>query len=816
MNPTLNLLENQESAAAPERDSSAKAGAEFNLGPIPTDAIVIVPVRNMVLFPNMLVPIAVGRKSSIAAAKYAVEKELPIGILMQRDPMAEVPKADDLSGMGTIAEILHYAAASEGTHHIICRGEQRFRVTGYVDGFPFIVARIERVLEQSGSGDKEVEARFIQLKERALEVLQLLPQTSQEMLTTLQGIEAPGMLADLVAGYLDISASEKQELLDEVDLRNRLDRLLKIITHRIEVLRLSREIDQRTKASLGQREREFLLREQMKSIQKELGEEGGGNTAEIAELRKQIEQAQMPDEVMQQAEKELKRLARISDGSAEYSMVRTYLDWLVEVPWKAPEPDVIDVAQARRILDDDHFGLDKVKKRILEFLAVRKLNPQGHGPILCLVGPPGVGKTSLGQSIAKALGRKFVRVSLGGVHDEAEMRGHRRTYIGALPGNIIQALKKAGTRGCVMMLDEIDKLGAGVHGDPSAALLEVLDPAQNSTFKDNYLAVPYDLSQVLFIATANVLDPIPGPLRDRMEVLQLAGYTHEEKREIARKYLVERQLKDSGLQAAQLEITDAALAAIIRDYTREAGVRNLERQIGAVCRRVAVRIAEGQAESVRVDSADLAEMLGPPKFENELALRSGMPGVATGLAWTPVGGDILFIEASRTAGSGKLILTGQLGDVMKESAQAALTLVKSRAQELQIALADFEKTDVHVHVPAGAIPKDGPSAGVAMFIALASLFVNKPVRSDVAMTGEISLRGLVLPVGGIKEKVIAAAAAGIRTVMLPARNRKDLDEIPASARAQLEFVFLDDAGQAAAIAIGPELTVSQLLAAAAS
>lgn len=816
MNPSLNLLENQESAAAPERDSSAKAGAEFNLGPIPTDAIVIVPVRNMVLFPNMLVPIAVGRKSSIAAAKYAVEKELPIGILMQRDPMAEVPKADDLSGMGTIAEILHYAAASEGTHHIICRGEQRFRVTGYVDGFPFIVARIERVLEQSGSGDKEVEARFIQLKERALEVLQLLPQTSQEMLTTLQGIEAPGMLADLVAGYLDISASEKQELLDEVDLRNRLDRLLKIITHRIEVLRLSREIDQRTKASLGQREREFLLREQMKSIQKELGEEGGGNTAEIAELRKQIEQAQMPDEVMQQAEKELKRLARISDGSAEYSMVRTYLDWLVEVPWKAPEPDVIDVAQARRILDDDHFGLDKVKKRILEFLAVRKLNPQGHGPILCLVGPPGVGKTSLGQSIAKALGRKFVRVSLGGVHDEAEMRGHRRTYIGALPGNIIQALKKAGTRGCVMMLDEIDKLGAGVHGDPSAALLEVLDPAQNSTFKDNYLAVPYDLSQVLFIATANVLDPIPGPLRDRMEVLQLAGYTHEEKREIARKYLVERQLKDSGLQAAQLEITDAALAAIIRDYTREAGVRNLERQIGAVCRRVAVRIAEGQAESVRVDSADLAEILGPPKFENELALRSGMPGVATGLAWTPVGGDILFIEASRTAGSGKLILTGQLGDVMKESAQAALTLVKSRAQELQIALADFEKTDVHVHVPAGAIPKDGPSAGVAMFIALASLFVNKPVRSDVAMTGEISLRGLVLPVGGIKEKVIAAAAAGIRTVMLPARNRKDLDEIPASARAQLEFVFLDDAGQAAAIAIGPELTVSQLLAAAAS
>ena len=569
-----------------------------------------------------------------------------------------------------------------------------------------------------------------------------------------------------------------------------------MLAHRIEVLNLSRDIDQRTKASIGQREREFLLREQLKEIQKKLGEDGGDNKAELAELHKAIDEAGMPEEVAKQAKKELKRLERMSDSSAEYSMVRTYLDWLLELPWKAPEPDAIDVAQARQVLDDDHFGLEQVKKRIVEFLAVRKLKPGGHGPILCLVGPPGVGKTSLGQSIARALGRKFARVSLGGVHDEAEIRGHRRTYIGALPGNIIQALKKAGTRGCVMMLDEIDKLGTGVHGDPSAALLEVLDPQQNNTFRDNYLAVPFDLSQVIFIATANVLDTIPGPLRDRMEVLHLAGYTQEEKREIARRYLVQRQLEETGLKPGQFTITDDALMDIIRHHTREAGVRNLERQIGAVCRHVAVRIAEGKIEAQTVDAPDLGEILGQPRFENEVALRTGMTGVATGLAWTPVGGDILFIEASRTPGSGRLILTGQLGDVMKESAQAALTLVKSRLLALKLEPGAFEKVDVHIHVPAGAVPKDGPSAGVAMFIALSSLFLDRPVRSQVAMTGEISLRGLVMPVGGIKEKVLAALAAGITTVMLPARNRKDLEDVPEQARAQLEFIFLEDVEQA--------------------
>ncbi len=782
-------------------DKSDRPAEADALPALPSDALVIVPVRNMVLFPGMVVPISIGRESSIAAAQYAVKTDQAVGILMQKSPEVETPGPDDLSGVGTIAAILRYVTTPDGTHHIVCQGQQRFRVTGYVTGFPFTVARIERIDEMVVLDDREIEARFMRLKERAVEVLQMMPQVPAEMVHAVQSIDTPAMLADLVAGYVDIKAPEKQEILEEVDLRRRLDRVLEMLVHRMDVLKLSRDIDRRTKTSLGQREREFLLREQLKSIQKELGEEGAGNAAEIDDLRKLIADANMPEEVAKQATKELKRLERMADGSSEYSMVRTYLDWLVELPWKAPEPDTIDVAQARQVLDADHFDLEKVKKRIVEFLAVRKLKPGGHGPILCLVGPPGVGKTSLGQSIARAMGRKFVRVSLGGVHDEAEIRGHRRTYIGALPGNIIQAIKKAGTRGCVMMLDEIDKLGGGIQGDPSAALLEVLDPEQNNTFRDNYLAVPYDLSQVLFITTANVLDPIPGPLRDRMEVLHLSGYTQEEKHEIARRYLVARQLEDTGLKPEQLEITDAALASIIRDYTREAGVRNLERQIGAVCRRVAVRIAGGEIDSARVDAPDLDEVLGPAKFENEVALRAGLPGVATGLAWTPVGGDILFIEASRMAGTGRLILTGQLGDVMKESAQAALTLVKSRSASFGLDAAMMEKTDVHIHVPAGAIPKDGPSAGVAMFIALASLFMDRPVRSDVAMTGEISLRGLVLPVGGIKEKMLAALGAGIKKVLLPSRNRKDLEEVPLQAREQLEFVYLDDIGQAVKAAI---------------
>jgi ATP-dependent Lon protease len=569
-------------------------------------------------------------------------------------------------------------------------------------------------------------------------------------------------------------------------------------------LRLSQEIGRQTKVALDERQREALLREQMAAIQRQLGEGEDGKAAEMAELDAAIAKAGMPKDIEDQARKELRRLQRMPEAAGEYGMVRTYLDWLIELPWALPEEKPIDIGEARKILDEDHYGLDKIKRRIIEYLAVRKLSPQGKAPILCFVGPPGVGKTSLGQSIARAMDRKFVRVSLGGVHDEAEIRGHRRTYIGALPGNIIQAIRKAGTRNCVMMLDEIDKLGAGIHGDPGAALLEVLDPEQNNTFRDNYLAVPFDLSRVVFITTANMLDTVPGPLRDRMEIISLSGYTADEKLEIAHRYLVRRQLEANGLKPGQVEIGDDVLRDIIQGYTREAGVRGLERQIGQVLRNAAVRIAEGQSGPIRIARDDLLAILGAPRFENEVAMRTSVPGVATGLAWTPVGGDILFIEATRIPGSGRLILTGQLGDVMKESAQAALSIVKNRAVALGIDPGRFEKSDIHVHVPAGAIPKDGPSAGVAMFMALVSLMTERTIRSDTAMTGEISLRGLVLPVGGIKEKVVAAHSAGIKRVMLPARNRRDYDDIPEIARREMEFVWLERVEEAVAAALEPK------------
>jgi ATP-dependent Lon protease len=618
-----------------------------------------------------------------------------------------------------------------------------------------------------------------------------------------QGIEAPGTLADIVAGVMDLKPDEKQQILETIDLQQRLDKVIWMLSYRIEVLRLSRDIGQQTEHTMEGRQREYLLREQLRAIQKELGE-ADEKTTEIAEIEKQMAAARLPEEAETQAKRELRRLQRMPEGAAEYGMVRSYLEWLTELPWAKEHAGTIDIAEARKVLDDEHYGLDKVKRRILEYLAVRKLNPEGKGPILCFVGPPGVGKTSLGQSIAHATGRPFVRVSLGGIHDEAEIRGHRRTYIGALPGNIIQAIRRAGTRDPVMMLDEIDKLGHGMHGDPSSAMLEVLDPAQNSTFRDNYLAVPFDLSKVLFIATANMLDTIPGPLRDRMEMIQLSSYTDEEKMQIAKRYLVPRQREQNGLAAApQVEITDDALRTVIRDYTREAGVRNLEREIGALLRHAAMRVAEGETGPLRVAAADLPAILGPRRFEAEIAERTSVPGVATGLAWTPVGGDILFIEAARVPGNGRLILTGQLGDVMKESAQAALSLVKSMHRSLGLDPVLFEKNDIHVHVPAGAIPKDGPSAGVAMFTALASLLSGRSVRSDTAMTGEISLRGLVLPVGGIKEKVLAAMHAGLQRVMLPARNRRDYEEIPAEARDALEFIWLERVEDALAAALVP-------------
>jgi ATP-dependent Lon protease len=757
---------------------------------LPEDALIIFPTRNVVLFPGIVIPLSVGREKSRLAVQEAARLQRPVGVLLQSKPDAEDPSPHDVHWVGTTANVLRYVTTPDGAHHAILQGLRRFRVLQFLDGYPYPVASVQ-YLDEPAQDDPEIEGRARALKQRAREVLELLPQMPEELATSLENYQSASQLADFIAGLMDIGPEEKQSLLEMFDLKVRLDKLLDLLKHRIEVLKVSKEVEERTRESIGDANRKHLLREQMRSIQKELGEEDD-EAAENEELEKLVAEAKMPEDVDKHARKELKRLQRMQGGGMESSMIRTYLEWLVELPWKSEPQPPIDLAEARRILDEDHYGLEKIKRRILEYLAVRKLNPEGKSPILCFVGPPGVGKTSLGQSIAKATGRKFQRVSLGGVHDEAEIRGHRRTYVGSLPGNIIQSMKKAESKNTVLMLDEVDKLGAGgFHGDPASALLEVLDPEQNSTFRDNYLGVPFDLSRVMFIATANVLDTIPGPLRDRMEVIQLPGYTAQEKLQIARRYLLGRQLTAAGIAEGQFEIDDATLLAIINDYTREAGVRNLEREIGNVVRHVAVRIAEGTAEKVKVEAADLATILGPLKFEAEVAMRVPVPGVATGLAWTPVGGDILFIEAARMPGNGKLILTGQLGDVMKESAQAALSLVKARSKQLGIAAEDLEKSDIHVHVPAGATPKDGPSAGVAMFTALASLLTGRPVRSDVAMTGEISLRGLVLPIGGVKEKVLAALRAGITTVMLPERNRRDLEEIPADARAQLTFKWVD-------------------------
>jgi ATP-dependent Lon protease len=777
------------------------AGNSESQPPLPPDALIVLPVRQTVLFPGITLPLAIGRASSIAAAQEAARSERMLGVILQTDSAVEDPKPEQLYRVGTSAQILRYVTAPDGTHHVICHGVRRFRVVEFLPGYPYLVARVEEV----GISEvmiPEIEARLRLLKERAREALQLLPNAQPEIVAAIDGIGSASALADFIAGIIDASPAEKQDVLETFDIKERLDKVLGLLAQRIEVLKLSKEIGDQTQRSLSSQQREHILREQLRQIQKELGE-GDDKSSEIAELRQQIEEAGMPKEAEEQAKKELKRLERMPEAAAEYGMIRTYLDWLIELPWSKLSPDSIDIAQARRILDEDHYGLPKVKRRILEYLAVRKLNPEGKSPILCFVGPPGVGKTSLGQSIARATNRKFARLSLGGVHDEAEIRGHRRTYIGALPGNIIQAIRKAETRNPVLMLDEIDKLGAGFHGDPSSALLEVLDPEQNATFRDNYLGVAFDLSKVMFIGTANILDTVPAAVRDRMEIIEIPGYTEEEKLEIAKRYLIKRQLAASGLSPEQCEIGEAAISVIIRDYTREAGVRNLERLIGAVCRHVAMRIAEGTADRQRIEAADLPAILGPPRFEREVAMRTSVPGVATGLAWTPTGGDILFIEATRVLGRSKLILTGQLGEVMKESAQAALTLVKARAPELGIDLALFEKSDVHIHVPAGAIPKDGPSAGVAMFLALVSLFTGRTARGDTAMTGEISLRGLVLPIGGVKEKVLAAVRAGITTVLLPTRNKKDLEDVPESARKHVRFVWLEHVDDAVAAGLDP-------------
>ena len=784
-----------------KRRSRARMPAPAN-HVLPHDAIAIVPVRNVVLFPGALGPLSMGRARSIAAIEDAQRNRRSIGLLLQKDPAQDEPGETDLHAVGTLASIAHRRVAPDKTQQLVCQGEQRFRIKEFLPGLPFLAARIER-LEEPQTLTPDIEARTHQLRERTSEVLALLPQVPTQAALALENLTNPGALADMVASLLELSPQQQQSLLETVDLQTRLDRLLELLSHQLEVLRISAEIGKQTREALDERQREVVLREQLRTIQRELGEDEG-RSAELGEIAAALDGAGLPTEVAQQARKELRRLERLGESSAEGAQLRTWLEWITELPWQARSEERIDLAAARAVLEEDHYGLEKVKRRILEFLAVRKLNPEGKSPILCFAGPPGVGKTSLGTSIARATHRVFGRISLGGVHDEAEIRGHRRTYIGALPGNVIQALRKAGTCNPVLLFDEIDKLGAGgFHGDPASALLEVLDPEQNATFRDNYLGVPFDLSSVLFVCTANQIEGIPHALRDRLELIPLPGYSQEEKIEIARRYLVPRQGSAHGLTPEQAALPDDLLAALIAGYTREAGVRQLEREIGAVFRHLAFQIAEGSAPQPTVTPEELPAVLGQPRFENEVAMRTAVPGVATGLAWTPVGGDILFIEATRVPGSGQLLLTGQLGGVMKESAQAALSTVKAQFETLGLAPSVLARKDLHLHVPAGATPKDGPSAGVAMHVALVSLLTGRPVRPDVAMTGEISLRGLVLPVGGIREKVLAAHRAGIHTVLLPARNRRDLEELPASVRERIQFVFLDRLEDAVAAALAP-------------
>ncbi|MGN6527167.1 MAG: endopeptidase La [Burkholderiaceae bacterium] len=756
---------------------------------LPEDVVALVPMRDVVLFPHVMVPVSVGRAKSVAALLHAVESGRPLGIVLQKDSHADEPGRAELCDVGTLAQVVKHVPG-EGVQHAIVHGLSRFRLVSLVEGHPFLAARIERLPEDATPPDTQTEALALQLRERAAEILGLLPGVPAEAAHMMQAARAPQEFADIVASLVDSDPAEKQALLESAVLADRLRSLLSLVARRIQVLRLSQEIGERTRQQLDDRQRRFLLKEQLRTIQQELGEDGE-SSAELERLQKLVADAGMPPEVDERARRELARLQRLQDSPGEAAVLRTWLEWMTELPWRTPAPLEIDIERARQELSRQHFGLEPVKRRILEFLAVRKLNPSAPAPILCFVGPPGVGKTSLGQCIARTLQRPFVRVSLGGVHDEAEVRGHRRTYVGALPGNIVQALRKAGTLDPVLMLDEMDKLSASAHGDPSAALLEVLDPEQNASFRDNYLGVPVDLSRVTFLCTANVLEQMPAPVRDRVEVIELPGYSLEEKERIARTHLLPRQLAAHGLQAAAFELDDAALRRLASDYTREAGVRQLDRCIGSVARHAAMAVVESPGTRVRVTERDLAAIHGPAPFEHEAALRRSVAGIATGLAWTPAGGDILFVEAARMPGDGQLILTGQLGDVMKESARAALTLVRSRAAGLDVAPDAFAKADIHVHVPAGAVPKDGPSAGVAMFAALASVFTGRPVRAQVAMTGEISLRGLVLPIGGVREKVLAAQRAGVATVLLPRRNEKDLADMPPDTRAGLRVVLVD-------------------------
>ena len=764
--------------------------AKANPGDVDIPEIIpILPLRNSVLFPGSIIPIDVGRRKSVRLIEDAISKERPvIGILTQKDARTEEPHEDDMFRVGCAARILKVIKLAKDNFSVILQGVARINVDEFEGREPFLTAKVHSI-DDSNTSDVELDALVMNLKDIAKRVVKLMPELPKEASALVESVTEPGHLADLITSNLELEVAEKQEILETYDLKARMRKVLQFLSRQLEVLKVRERINTQVQEEMGRNQREYVLRQQLKAIKDELGEldEGGGD---LEEFKEKITAADMPEEALKQANKQYDRLKSMQPSSAEYTVTRTYLEWLVELPWKISTEDHIDLDGVRSVLNEDHYDLDKVKKRIVEYMAVRKLKADKKGPILCLSGPPGVGKTSLGRSIARAIGRKFVRISLGGVRDEAEIRGHRRTYVGSLPGRVIQGIKKAGTNNPVFVLDEIDKLGHDFRGDPASALLEVLDPEQNNSFSDHYLEVPFDLSKVMFIATANQLDPIPWALRDRLEIIELAGYTRQDKQHIARQYLVPKQLEEHGLDGGRCEITDAAVSEIIDSYTREAGVRNLEREIGSLTRGVAVKVAEGTArDKETIKETDVPEYLGPTKYVSEVADRTSEPGVATGLAWTSVGGDILFIEATRMPGKGKLTLTGQLGEVMKESVTAALSFIRSRAPALGLEAGNFiENMDIHVHVPAGAVPKDGPSAGVTMYTALVSLFLGVPVRPDVAMTGEITLRGNVLQIGGVKEKLLAAHRAGIKRVLIPERNVKDLVDVPDEVKNEMEII----------------------------
>ncbi len=762
--------------------------------PLP-DALPVLPLRETVTFPETLTPLAVGQERSIKLVDDVLGANRMLAMVAARDPENEEPGPDDLFEVGVVGVVARMLKVPDGSLRILVQGTQRVRLGPYVAEEPYLVARIAELPDEVEDGP-ELEALTRNVQRTFSEIIEQIPYLPEELQMAVANLDDPAALAHLIAGALRIETEEKQRLLEEVEIVARLRHLSQILARELEVVQLGTQIQSQVQSEVDKGQREFFLRQQLKAIQDELGE-GDEQQAEANELRERIEAAKLPEHARKAAERELSRLEKLPPAAAEHGVIRTYLEWLTELPWAEQTEDNLDIAHAREVLDADHYDLEKVKDRILEYLAVRKLKPDSPGPILCFVGPPGVGKTSLGRSIARALGREFERISVGGVRDEAEIRGHRRTYIGAMPGTIVRALRDAGSRNPVFMIDEIDKMGADFRGDPASAMLEVLDPAQNDAFRDHYLDLEFDLSEVMFIATANVLDTVPGPLQDRMETIELAGYTLGEKKHIARRYLVPRQIAANGLKPSQIEFAEPALAAIVEEYTREAGVRNLERQIGTVCRKVARDVAErkgGRGRKVRVSAKRARELLGRRRFFAEQRRRTKDPGVATGLAWTPTGGDVLFIEATSMPGSGKLTITGQLGEVMRESAQAALSYVRGHWQELAPKLDDdwFAGNDIHIHVPAGAVPKDGPSAGVAMTVALASLIAGRPVRNDVAMTGEVTLTGQVLPIGGLKEKSLAAQRAGIKRVLVPERNEGDVAEIPEHERSGLEFVFVDE------------------------